>query len=309
MSELYDDIAESAINPTSATDGWGSLEENANRFWYNTTTSIMFRHNGVNWIPYDTADGMAVSRTGIRLTSTNPIVPNLNLENAGGSLAINGSQVPVLGSAGQLSGPGITLTSTNPSVSDVNMENINGSLYVNGNPVSGGGGGIQTGTLKQMLSISKPSVGEQFLTCPSDLADSKLCYFNGETWQVCGETYQTKSGEVLPLGSIVETDLASPDRAIKAVSTGDKDVLGVVVFNEATKIGQNITVAYAGRWDILCQGGTYIQTLYIKTAITNGVGMAQNLLQGGVFARPLEITTAPAVSGGLVKCILFGVKR
>ncbi len=307
--ELLDDIVESNTNPTSATDGWGSLEENEGRYWFNKRTRVKFYHNGTNWVNYDSADGMAVSRTGITLKSTNPSIGNVNLENAGGSLAINGSQVPVLGSAGQISAPGITITATNPSVSNVNMENINGNLTVNGTTIIGGGGSITTGTEAQMLAISNPKAGQQFLTCPSNLADSKLCFYNGETWQVSGETFQTQSAEALPIGSVVEGDLATPDAVRKAVATRDKDIVGVVVFSSAKGAKQNITVAYAGRWNVLCQGGTYTQNLYIETATANGVGRGTSSIGSGVFARPLEVITAPAVSGGLVKCILFHTER
>lgn len=209
---------------------------------------------------------------------------------------------------GQISTTGVTLTSNNPSIANVVLENGGGSLIVNGNAISGGGGSITTGTQAEMLAISSPSTGQQFLISPSDKADSKLCFYNGETWQVAGETYQTKSSQALAIGNIVETDLVSPDRVKKAQQLGDKDILGVVVFLATTGADQNVTIAYAGRWDVRCVSATYIQTLYIKTDSTDGVGMGQNAMQAGVFARPLEIATIP-FGGGLLKCILFSTKR
>ena len=296
--ELFDDIAESTVNPSSATDGWGSLEENANRFWYNTTTRIMFRHNGTDWVSYDSADGMEVNRSSLTLTSNTG--NSIKLENNAGNISLNGKSV--LSSNGQFSTDGITLTGSNSS--SLNIENINGSLAVNGTPI----GGIQTGTEAQMLAISRPIAGQQFLTCPSDLADSKLCYYNGETWQVSGETFQTLSAEALPIGSVVEGDTTYPDRVRKTQSTRDKDIVGVVVFSEATKVGENITVAYAGRWNLRCEGGSYVSYLYISTASTNGIGKGYTKLESGTFCRPLETKTI-SLPDGLLKCILFGAKR
>ena len=254
MVELYDDIAISTSDPLTPTVGWGSLVENEGKYWLNSASNVKFYHNGTGWVNYDSASGMAVTRTGVTLIGSSATTASVVLENAGGSLGINGSQVAVLGSAGQISAPVITITSNNPSIGNVNLENGGGNLIVNGS-VIGGGSSITTGTQAQMLALS-PTAGQQFLTCPSDLADSKMCFYNGETWQVAGQTFQMKSNSALPIGTIVETDLGQPDRVKKAQQTGDKDLLGVVVFKSATGANENVTIAYAGRWDVLCNSAT-----------------------------------------------------
>ena len=261
--ELLDDIVESNTNPTSATDGWGSLEENEGRYWFNKTTRVKFYHNGTNWVNYDSADGMSVSRTGLTLTSTNPSDPNINIENIGGNLTIGGFT-----QAWKL-----------------------------------------TGTLADMLSFPNPPIGAEFLAIETNYANNKFCFYNGDTWQVGGETFQTQSAEALPIGSVVENDPTIPDRVRKATHRSDRDIIGVVVFTEATGAGQNVTVAYAGRWDILCVSGQYDQTNYIDTSNVDGQGQKTSYTSAGLFARPLESTTIEEKGAGLVKCILFNTER
>lgn len=53
LSEI---ICEAYMDPESNTDGWGSLDDNKHRLWRNLKTGIVFRHNGLKWVPYDKLD-------------------------------------------------------------------------------------------------------------------------------------------------------------------------------------------------------------------------------------------------------------
>lgn len=264
MTELYDDIAVSTSDPLQPTAGWGTLEENEGKYWLNSASKVKFYHNGTGWVNYDSAFGMAVSRSGITLIGSSAATGSVVLENGGGNLIVNGTAIT--------------------------------------------GGSITTGTVAEMIAIPTPATGAEFLISPTNKADSKFCFYNGDTWQVSGETFQTQSAEALPIGSVVENDPTTPDRVRKATVSADRDMMGVVVFTEATGANQNVSVAYAGRWDILCESGSYDQTDYIETSSTDGQGQSTSSTGSGVFARPLEITTAPS-GGGLVKCILFNTER
>ena len=198
---------------------------------------------------------------------------------------------------------GLTLTSADAS--PINIINDNGLISANGQPI----GGLNSGSLSDMLAISSPSDGEQFLLKPDNIvANRKMCFFNGESWQVQGETFQIESKTALAIGQIVEPDLVNAGQVRKATGTGDRDIIGIVVFKAATGAGQQITVATTGRWEILCQGGSYIPQLNIKVAVTDGIGQGTTM-SVGCFARPLENVVLPAVGGGLLKCLLYSVKR
>ena len=91
MTEFFDNIVQSDTNPQSATDGWGTLDENEGRYWLNTTTNIKYYHNGTSWINFDSADGMSVSRNSLCLTCSG--FNSLTLENVDGVFKINGEEI------------------------------------------------------------------------------------------------------------------------------------------------------------------------------------------------------------------------
>ena len=198
---------------------------------------------------------------------------------------------------------GLTLTS--PDAPDITIVNNSGVITANNIPV----GGLNSGSLSDMLAISSPSDGEQFLLKPDTIvANRKLCFFNGDTWQVAGETFQIQSKTALSIGNIVEVDIVNPNQVRKCTGTGDRDTLGVVVFKSATGANQDVTIATTGRWEVLCQGGSYIPQLNIRVAVTDGIGQGSTFTSG-IFARPLESVVLPAGQNSLLKCLLFSVKR
>ena len=91
MVELFDDLVVSASDPSSATDGFGSLIENYGKYWLNTTTNVKFYHNSLVWLNYDPSDGMSVSRTGVTLKTVGQ--SDLLLQNTGGQLTVNGAGI------------------------------------------------------------------------------------------------------------------------------------------------------------------------------------------------------------------------
>ena len=272
--------------------------------WINIANSTQFFGSPTaGWIPLDPSSNMAVTRSGITLTSTSPAVASVALENIGGSLGVNGSQVAVLGSAGQITTTMITLTSPSPEVPSIALENINGKLNIGGNPVPT----LGIGTVAQMLAISTPVPGQEFYTVDNNQQQlNKKFIYTGRTWQSPGSTIELQCGEALNPGAVVEISPNVSYTCRKCQATRDKDVVGTMFKQQA--LGDWATVCISGIWDVAVVFGTYASGTYLLVDSVDGFASAATSTTSGIFAQVLE-SKSIAFDGGTVKAFVFTVEH
>ena len=75
---IFDEIIESDVNPQNESDGFGSIEENEGRYWFNTTSKVMFYHDGTAWTNFDSAHKLSVTRNDVIIDGQGSIKDMLN---------------------------------------------------------------------------------------------------------------------------------------------------------------------------------------------------------------------------------------
>lgn len=91
MPNIYGNLIGSNNDPNSPLDGWGSLTANKGKYWCNIQTGDQFYHNGIEWIEYETINGIISSRNGINLIDQNNNI--IRIENKEGQILINNEPV------------------------------------------------------------------------------------------------------------------------------------------------------------------------------------------------------------------------
>ena len=187
---------------------------------------------------------------------------------------------------------------------DCNEEPINN----NGEPINPSpptpGGGIEVGTLDQMLAKTDMSEGSQFfvnanLGTAFTSQENKLYFYSGRTWQVSGETVELLAKEDLQKGMVLQiSGSGSTDdfQAEKCTTTGDPDVIGIVANRDITA-GEWFTVATSGLWEVSCITGTYDRQNYLRADTNDGYASETTSESDQPFAKILENRSVSVVGG------------
>ena len=156
-------------------------------------------------------------------------------------------------------------------------------------------GGIEVGTLAQMLSKTGMSEGNQFFVNANagtsfTSQENKLYYYSGRTWQVSGETIELVAKENLLKGQVLQisgTGATADFQAERTTTTGDVDVIGIVA-NQDVAAGDWFTCAISGIWSVACITGTYTRGNYLKSHTTDGYAQQTTSESDQPFSRILE---------------------
>ena len=110
------------------------------------------------------------------------------------------------------------------------------------------------------------------------------------------------SDGALILHRALEQSTSDDFKAVVPGSSSDRDVLGVLVFNEPSGADEYITIAVRGIWEVGMVTGSYNVERYIKTS-TLGRSTASTSTGTGVFGITLEAKTI-SVSGDTLICFI-----
>ena len=124
---------------------------------------------------------------------------------------------------------------------------------------------------------------------------AKFVIFTGNSWQVIGETVELIAGENLVQGNVVELSSTTNRTVVKATTTYDEQVIGVVAF-ENVNSGDYVTIATRAIWPVLCTSGTYTNASYLTVDTVDGVARLTNAVSDQPFAKLIVSTTLPSTS-------------
>lgn len=172
-------------------------------------------------------------------------------------------------------------------------------------------GGIEVGTLEQMLLKTGMTEGQQFFVNANagttfTSQENKLYYWSGRTWQVSGETIELLAKENLEKGMVLQisgTGATADFQAEKTTTTGDVDVIGIVAHKDTIFAGDWFSVAVSGIWEVACISGTYSRQNYLKAHTTDGYASSTTSEADQPFAKILENRNV-TIDGGKVFALL-----
>ncbi len=167
-------------------------------------------------------------------------------------------------------------------------------------------GGIEVGTLSQMLAKTGMTEGNQFFVNANagtafTSQENKLYYWSGRTWQVCGETIELVAKENLLKGMVLQisgTSSTADFQAEKTTTTGDVDVIGIVAHQDITA-GEWFTCAISGIWEVASITGTYSRGNYLKAHTTDGYAQQTTSESDQPFGRILENRSVSVLGTGV----------
>lgn len=167
-------------------------------------------------------------------------------------------------------------------------------------------GGIEVGTLAQMLAKTGMSEGSQFFVNKNagtafTSQENKLYYWSGRTWQVSGETIELVAKENISKGMVLQisgTSSTSDFQAEKTTITGDVDVIGIVA-NQDILAGEWFTCAISGIWEVASITGTYTRGNYLKAHTTDGYAQQTTSESEQPFGRILENRSVSVLGTGV----------
>lgn len=157
-------------------------------------------------------------------------------------------------------------------------------------------GGIEVGTLQQMLLKTGMTEGQQFFVNANagtsfTSQENKLYYWSGRTWQVSGETIELLAKEELEKGMVLQisgSNSTADFQAEKTTTTGDVDVIGIVAHKDTIFAGDWFTCATSGIWEVACISGSYSRQDYLKAHTTDGYAQSTTSESDQPFAKILE---------------------
>ena len=175
---------------------------------------------------------------------------------------------------------------------------------INDNPSPTPSGGIEVGTLSQMLAKSDMSEGSQFfvnanLGTAFTSQENKLYFYSGRCWGVTGETVELLAKTDLLKGQVLQisgTGATDDFQAEKTTITGDVDVIGIVA-NKDVLAGEWFTVACSGLWEVACIAGTYNRQNYLIANTNDGYASETTSESNQPFAKILEDRSVTIVGG------------
>jgi hypothetical protein len=167
-------------------------------------------------------------------------------------------------------------------------------------------GGIQVGTLTQMLAVTGMTEGAQFFVNKTagtsfNSQENKLYYYSGRTWQVSGETIELVARVDLLKGMVLQisgTGSTADFQAEKTTLTADVDVIGIVA-NQDVLAGEWFTCAMSGIWEVASIVGTYTRGNYLKAHTTDGYAQQTTSESDQPFCRILENRTTIVLGTGV----------
>ncbi len=179
----------------------------------------------------------------------------------------------------------------------------NGEL-INDDPSPSPSGGIEVGTLADMLAKSDMTEGSQFffnanLGTAFTSQENKLYVYSGRCWGVTGETVELLAKEDLLKGQVLQisgTGATADFQAEKTTITGDVDVIGIVANRDVTA-GEWFTCATSGIWEVACIAGTYDRQNYLKANTNDGYASETTSESDQPFAKILENRSVSVVGG------------
>ena len=303
---------------TNFRPGTGSLYSVTGRInGVNTTSSIVGSGAQLDKMRYTIVNGVLTAEYQLSTDATYQPSPVLNVDLLGGSnksyyIALNDSQTNNGGFDVNIIFTRTERTIETPSIQlnddSVNIINFQGDVEIKSNATAYMDFADSQVLLNQPLMLrsgdnaymnSIPNVsGLMFWNSQVD----KMVISTDNTWLAVGECIELILSEDVSEGHIMELVPGGTDRQIrKATGTEDEDVIAVMAWKDGLA-GDIVAVATRGRWEVLCEGGSYDNGDRIGVDSVDGVGRKVTSEANQPFAFSIQDIVLATTS--LLKCVL-----